>query len=691
LCISNMGFATNRFLFLGLFMALFGRTEAQSTIKSVDENIDIWIKENFAKSKIPPFSFIYGEKQSASFIRKWNFHAEKLPSDQPDVDKYLFTYREPKGHLLVKCEVTGFQNFQAVEWVLKFSNTGNANTPLIEKAKVADHQFAATRKGTFILHHAKGSNAAKDDFIPLDDTLAVQKSILMTPKGQRGSSDDTSFPFFNIEYPDQNGMMVAIGWTGKWYAEVTQNDEANFSLTAGMERMKLVLLPKEEIRTPSVCLLFWKGADRMAGHNKFRKFILAHHSPKINGKFAVPPIAAGLSRGGPSPCNEFTCLTESYALATVERFKQFDMMPEVCWVDAGWYPGGTGWHEGAGNWFVDKKRFPNGLKPVTDAVHRAGSKFILWFEPERVRKGTSIQVDHPEWVLSQSEPGKKNKDPDTYLFDLGNTQARLWLTEHVSDFLKKEGVDYYRQDFNGVDAETVWKVKDGPDRSGISEIRHIEGLYAFWDSLLVRFPNLIIDNCASGGRRLDLETVSRSIPLWRSDYGYGEPDGYQNHTFGLNFYLPLHGTGLFNSSLYEMRSSMASSIVFFWDIHSAASSIPKMQRCMQDAKRFRPYYFGDYYPLTRKEDLMRETSWLAYQLNRPEDSDGIIVAFRRKNCAEEIIDVKLRGVKENAQYEVRDEDSGTRLIKSGKELMEGMKLSSLKKEGSVLLVYKELK
>jgi alpha-galactosidase len=64
---------------------------------------------------------------------------------------------------------------------------------------------------------------------------------------------------------------------------------------------------------------------------------------------------------------------------------------------------------------------------------------------------------------------------------------RLWLTNYISDFLKKEGIDVYRQDFN-IDPKIYWSLNDAPDRIGITEIKHIEGLYAFWDSLLVRFP-----------------------------------------------------------------------------------------------------------------------------------------------------------------------------------------------------------
>jgi alpha-galactosidase len=127
---------------------------------------------------------------------------------------------------------------------------------------------------------------------------------------------------------------------------------------------------------------------------------------------------------------------------------------------------------------------------------------MVWFEPERVRPGTQIFNEHPGWLL-------KLQGNDNYLFDLGNPEARLWLTNHISDIIKNEGIDYYRQNFN-MYPYPYWNEYDKTGRIGIHEIRHIEGLYAFWDSLLIRFPNLLIDNCASGGRRIDLETTSRS-------------------------------------------------------------------------------------------------------------------------------------------------------------------------------------
>ncbi len=644
-----------------------------------------WVKSHFAKGKIPPFSFKYGGIDSKDFIAGWKYTAEELPSDDPNLKKDVFSYQDKKSGLLVKCIVTSYTDFPAVEWMLKFSNGAGANSPILEQAEVISYRFSYDHKGTFVLHHSLGSSGQRSDFQPVDEELQAGKAITLMPAGGR-SSDNTALPFFNIEGPGQEGMVVAVGWTGSWQAGIQQVDAQSVLLRAGMGKMHLTLYPGEEIRTPGICLLFWKGEDRMTGHNQFRQFILSHHSRKIDGHFAEYPLSGSFDYGDPAPCNEYNCLTEEFAIALVKRYQQFRIVPEVFWLDAGWYTG-CGWDKGdwwqnVGNWTVEKDRFPNGLKPVSDAVHAAGAKFMLWFEPERVRKGTQFDKEHPEWMLRL--PGDDNA-----LFDLGNKEARLWLTDYISDFIKKEGIDYYRQDFN-FDPQPFWEKNDKPDRIGMSEIRHIEGLYAYWDSLLVRFPKLLIDNCASGGRRLDLETTSRSSPLWRTDYQYGEPNGYQCHTYGLSFYLPISGTSVYKTENYSFRSGLGATMVMNWEVTGRNSeSIPAIQKCIADYKALRPYFYGDYYPLTGTQNMTLDSVWLAYQLNRPDKGDGIVIAFRRKDSMTESVEVRLRGLDPASTYELVNEGSD-RVVKKGSELMQGLVLTLSEKPGSLLIKYRKI-
>ncbi len=651
-----------------------------------------WIKANFAKGVVPPFSFVYGGKESKSFIRSWDYKMEQLKTTDPAMEKTVFSWRDPKTGLVARCTVTAYSDFPAAEWTVEFKNTSVKNTPLIEKAKAADYTFRYDAEGPVTLHHSRGSSGERSDFQGYEDVLGAGKNIYMTPTGGR-SSDNTAFPFFNVVMPGNQGVLTSIGWTGKWYADVIQASTKSWTLNAGMERMKTVLYPGEQIRTPEICLLFWKGEDRMIGHNLFRQFVLKHHSRMINGKLAQLPLAGTLGAGGPLPCNEFSCATESYCIAVAQRYKQFGIIPEVLWIDAGWYTGCGSWWENVGNWTVNKVNFPNGLKPVADEVHKVGAKFILWFEPERVVAGTMFDKMYPDFLIRIPDT-VKNPELGRYfsnmsLFNLGNPAAREWLTNYISDLIRANGVDYYRQDFN-FDPYPYWKYNDKPDRIGITEIRHIEGLYAYWDALITNFPNLIIDNCASGGRRLDLETISRSSPLWRTDYNYGEPNGYQCHTYGLNFYLPLHGTGNVTPSVYTFRSSMSSAMVTTWDLNNSSWSQGLLQTIMKDFKRLRPYYYGDYYPLTPNTRITTDSIWLSYQQNRPDQGDGIILAFRRPACDVESITVKPKGLDPVADYDVLFEDTGKKVVMKGAGLMQGILLETKEKPGSLLISYKKL-
>jgi alpha-galactosidase len=651
-------------------------------------NIRQWVGQHFAKGVIPPFSFQYGGKNSDSFIRSWKFHSEKSISRDVNTEEQIYSFSDKESGLLVRCFVTCFNDYQAVEWVLKFSNQSGKNTPELEKAEVIHHSFSTQESGSFLLHHAKGSNAERSDFQPIDETLQSGRNVYLTPSGGR-SSDNTAFPFFNLEMPGNQGVMVAVGWTGKWYANLLQTENNSVQLTSGMEKMQLSLYPKEEIRTPRISLLFWQGEDRMIGHNQFRQFILSHHSRKINGTFAEYPLSGSFDYGDPAPCGEYNCLTEEYAIALVKRYQQFRILPELFWLDAGWYTG-CGWDkvkgewwQNVGNWSVDKDRFPHGLRPIADAVHAVGAKFMVWFEPERVRPGTEIDREHPEWLI-------KIKGRDDYLFDMGNKEARLWLTDRICSTIDKEGIDYYRQDFN-FDPMPYWDSTNKPGRIGMAEIRHIEGLYAYWDSLLVRHPKLLIDNCASGGRRIDLETTSRSAPLWRTDYQYGEPNGYQCHTFGLNFYLPIHGTAIYKTDSYTFRSGLGGTAVMNWEVTGRESEpIPAIQKRISDYLGLRPYFYGDYFPLTSSRNITRDNSWLAYQLNLPGQGDGIVLVFRRKDCTEETLEIKLKGLEPNARYQMNYDDYGLQVEKSGEELMHGIQVSIPQKPASLLVTYKKL-
>ncbi len=657
-----------------------------------------WVEKTFASGAQPPFSFTYDGKPSSTFIRKWKFSKSKPESTGEGETLQSFFWTERPNGLRVECRVKTFSDFNAVEWTLYFKNMSDKDCGRIADVKAADvslkSKVGASASGGWDLFYAKGSTASRDDFMAMTKEYSVGDSLTMSPELGRSSSG--SFPYFNVKTPS-GGVVFAVGWTGAWKADIIRPSSDMFSISTGLKNLDTYLHPDEEIRTPLTVMVPWTGEDRMDGQNILRRFILAHHHPKADGKPVTPPICSSFNYGDPSPCNEYTCLTTDYAIALVHRYERFGLLPDVFWLDAGWYEKAADWRNGynwcnaVGNWKVDRDRFPNGLGEIADAVHEEGCKFMVWFEPERVIKDSYWAYEHPEYMLlaGGGKPVPHEIDRTTYdsfIVNLGDDKANDWLCEQVINLMKENRIDYYRQDYN-LDPEWFWYSNDEPGRNGICEIRYITGLYKYWDRLRAAIPGLVIDNCASGGRRLDIEATSRSIPLWRTDYSYGEPIGYQCHTYGLSQWLPVSGTGLTKPDAFTARSSFSSAVIFNWKISSKDFNILEMQKRKVEFLGIKDYFLEDFYPLTGYGDTTGEDIWIAYQLNKPSDGSGRLVAFRRQQCTVESISVHLRGLVPDQVYVFENQDSGDTFEATGQQLSEGLTLTLKEARSSLYFKY----
>ena len=673
---------------VGLFLLPTTEALAQVSVKVGRRlpNVETWIKTTFARGKVPPFSFIYDGQPSASFIKTWRYEAILNRTDNPDVVSYTFTYTQPTDGLRVRCEVKGYVSFGSIDWVLHVENNGRADSKPLRALQAIDLGLRYGKSGQFVMNYVEGSQITKDDFQPRQLILPAGKPMVMSPEGGR-SSQGKYTPFFCITSPQGGGVMLSIGWTGNWQASVCAQSGNEVSLKAGQKRFDLYLHPSEQIRTPRVNIMFWEGADYLAGTNQFRRLVLAHNSRRIDGKVAQYPFSTGFNYHEPQPMQEYSCLTQQYAIAMVNRNYRFDIRPDVFWLDAGWhqdagdYQHGRNWANTTGNWTVDSARFGGTLRPIANAIHRHGAKFMVWFEPERVVVGTQWAVEHNKWML------RKPQGSDWLLFNLADPKACEWLCQYYGKMIEDNGIDYYRQDCN-IEPEPYWEAADEPNRAGITEIRYIEGLYRFWDYLLQRFPHLLIDNCASGGRRIDWETTGRSAPLWQSDYyHYYATEGLQTQNYGLNLFLPFHGTGVATNDAYAARSSYSSAMICHWKLTTKQTNLEVVHHSINEYLSVKPYYTADYYPLTGVDSTTAANRWLAYQLNRTSDGTGVILAFRRPESTDSTVTVHLRGLDNNLQYELKNADTGSKTVLSGRDLANGLQLKLSQPRSSLLLRY----
>ena len=531
----------------------------------------------------------------------------------------------------------------------------------------------------------QGSVCAATEFsFPADDHGLghLKRGMTFEYKSENGRSADGKAPFFNINKMN-DGYIFAIGWTGQWVASFTRGD-GDFSYKAGIDGVSFKMLPGEKFRTCSIVVLPYDcGHDE--AQNKFRRLIKDKFSVVGNGKRREKIPLFSSSWGG---------YVTDELMARLDDIEKYRIPCDGFWVDAGWYginnppaeESTAQWMYYTGDWRVSPLIHPNGLKDVAKRVRDMGMDFMLWFDPENVKMGAPVVKEHPEYLLFWNQNGA--------MLDLGRDDAWNYCYETLVNVIEEVGITCYRQDCTTAPM-IFWELSDEENRKGIHQIKHINGFYKLWDALLERFPNLLIDNCASGGRRIDIELMKRSVPFWRSDfqvYANAYAEDTQLHTQSYSSWIPYSGTGApYEFDPYEFRSAYcgAMSVRFTMpkeccvDYEKSADDIRKY---MNEYLSIRDYFYADYYPLT--ELNINRDVWCASQYNRPEENDGMLQIFRREYSPYQTSVVVLRGLEKGAKYRFEDIDGGEPFVLDADDLMsKGLELTVPEKRSAKIYIY----
>ena len=623
--------------------------------------------------KKPLFDFCYGGKPFADL---------DVTVERQENGQTLTTVYTLADGLRITNVLTRYDD--ACEWVNWFENTGDSPTeilsglcdaavalPLSCEAPVPPGAHIRSFDEVTAVHAPAGSVWTFDEFACFADRIVHGRYEGELRVGERksyacyeGRSSDGQAPFFDVHKAGK-GYIFAIGWTGQWNCTLERREE-EIVVKTGLEDTHFRLLAGEKLRTSSFVLMPYEGSVQ-EGQNKWRRLVRAHFSLiGQEGRAPQTPICASVWGG----------MKSAAVLERIKIIRENGLPFEYIWMDAGWYGADTlptpdefegDWSVHTGDWRVSPHIHPNGLADVSAAVHEAGMKFLLWAEPERVRPKVPTVAAHPEYFLSYEAK------PENLLLDLGNEAAWRYCFETLSELIDRLNIDCYRQDFN-MRPLPYWREKDAEDRKGITEIKHIMGLYRLWDALLARFPHLIIDNCASGGRRIDMETLRRSVPLWRSDYQCPENpvlEGTQCHHLSFNSWIPHSSTAPGRTcDTYAFRSGFGPgmNIGYFYnectDFGEDPEKLKWLKARIEEYRKVRPYFAGDFYPLTAVSD--RKDVWCASRLQL--EDKGVLLLFRREEAPYETAFFPLQGIDGAAKYRFTDADGGSWQL-SGEEIL----------------------
>ena len=634
-----------------------------------------WMQSSLAGETISPaFDFSLGGKSFRESLSEWTSVVERNETNEVGDVEVVRTFTS--GDVKVTLEANYYDETATVEWKVILRNVGASRTATVSDFYAMD---ASLPIASPTLYFSGGSAEANDDFALYSRELTSKGYTLDTVKGRTSM---LYLPFFNLSGAS-GGATIGVGWSGEWTASFAA--ETGTSVRIGQSALEGYLDPKESIRSPLVALSFYGGDNPLKGFNNFRAEIL-RALPSGFTESSMLMFAGAEGQDDNSKANAAGAKSHIDTLSSLGILDTLD----YAWFDAGWYDtaGSGDWRDSIGDWIVDEKKYPDGLSAVSDYLEENGVKTLLWYEPERIPMTSSFYESVTSVAGRESWLIHPTNGSGDCLWNMGDPEARAFMTERIAASLKENGVSFYRQDFN-MDPKTYWESADRTlygGRTGFAENQYVTGEYAFLDGLRGEIPGLLIDNCASGGRRIDLEMCRRSVPLWRSDYqckkektDLSEASQYQ--LYGLSMWLPYSCiTNPNASSEYDLRSQLGGYVMCYADILYDAPTEYAKFICEYSA--IRDSFAKNYYPLT---SCTPRSDFVAMQFG--DEKEGVILVYSRGSEGDrKIVPNGLSATTNYILYNVEGDRTSRRnggdLMKSGFTLETGRRTA-------YVIVYKE--
>jgi alpha-galactosidase len=332
-------------------------------------------------------------------------------------------------------------------------------------------------------------------------------------ESRRGSTGSQANPWFALEGPyagdEEHGPVYfgELGWSGSWRITMEQSSFHQVRITGGYNPFDFGyrLAPGESLTTPPFYGGFTGGGMGEASRilHRFQQSVILPGAPH-------PKLRPVLYNSWEA--TEFN-VSESSQIALAEKAAQLGVERFV--IDDGWFGQRKDDHAGLGDWYINKEKFPNGLKPVIDRVHQLGMDFGIWVEPEMVNPDSDLYRKHPEWAMNF--PGRPRTEArNQLLLNLARPDVTEYVYHWLDDLVSNNDINFLKWDYNRNWAEPGWDAVPVADQKKIY-VAYVHNLYSILDRLRAKHPKLEIESCSGGGSRVDLGIMRRTEEVWPSD------------------------------------------------------------------------------------------------------------------------------------------------------------------------------
>ena len=451
---------------------------------------------------------------------------EELPGayapEESGVQTLVITLDDSYTHTSMRIYYTVFPECDVITRKVLFMNTSDKIVHLTRMMSVQlDLPGTGYRFTTFNGNWAREMN--RNDTV-VTSGMHVNQSVT-------GVSSNRANPFVMISNPEtseESGDCIGINliYSGNHMESLEVGGYENTRFLAGIhtQNFDFLLSPGSRFATPEAVLSYSAGGFRRLSENLH--FFVRNHVVRGEWKFKDRPIL--LNSWEASYFN----ITEKGLLKLAGAAQKAGI--ELFVMDDGWFGERNSDSTSLGDWTVNKKKLPHGLKGLSDRIHAMGLMFGIWVEPEMVSEESGLYKAHPDWAMRiQGEDQSLGRHQ--MILDLANPDVQDYLIESVSDVLKSARIEYVKWDMNRMVSSAFSPYLAG-NRQGETLHSYYLGLYRVMRELTEAFPKVLFEGCASGGNRFDLGILSYFPQIWASDnsdavsrlaiqegYSYGYP------------------------------------------------------------------------------------------------------------------------------------------------------------------------
>ncbi|NJN80962.1 MAG: alpha-galactosidase [Caldilineaceae bacterium] len=518
-------------------------------------------------------------------------------------------------------------------------------------------------------------------------------------ESRTGRSSKGHHPWFALFRGDTQVLSAAVAWSGNWVFRFEPQD-GGVALSGGLHDWAFhkELAPDASVESAPVVVAL--GASLNAVSQQYARAGRKHWYPRNSFSARVP---VEWNHWWPYEDAE---IDAGVFAANVVKAKQMGF--EVCTLDAGWFgpsDAGTFWEHFRGDWhLVNQDRFPQGLRPVGDHVHAHGMKFGIWCEIEGLGSDAQVAHDHPDFVAERD--GQR-----LGYICFGNPRAQEWAYATLSRLITAYGADWIKIDFN-LDPGAGCNRTDHGHGPGDGLYEHYIGYYHTLERIRRDFPEVVLENCSSGGLRIDLGMMRRTYMTFLSDPDWPvhdlqifwgastmlAPDVLLHWTFSHWRNLnppPYQNFDPHDPSLTRKQWDYYSRISML-GLYGLSQKLPDLPDWLaQRAIENNAIYKDHVRRFVQEADLYRLTDqplrngegerWAAFQYALPDRSEHLLFVFRLPG-AEQARSIRLQELEPSRMYTVAGLEGEWHQRLSGRAIMEeGIHFSTLDEEDSALL------